>query len=191
MDVNCRSQGCRALHTDELPHNCVFVQAALCKQKTRFVKIVVDRSGGNSVVFQIFCDCDDEGLTINNCGRWGFRLCEASDCEHFENLVLIVLGKCAKEEESGGNPSLAVLRKFCGKCSSKMFTGWPRMQRMTQRGTSRALGQWWSVGRCHCRSPVLFNEVQWNAAAACNAIARQKCNKGGFQASKKQQLGNT
>ena len=84
MDVNCRSQSCRALHTDELPHNCVFVQAALCKQKTRFVKIVVDRSGGNSVVFQIFCDCDDEGLTINNCGRWGFRLCEASDCEHFE-----------------------------------------------------------------------------------------------------------
>lgn len=26
---------------------------------------------------------------------------EASDCEHFENLVLIVLGKCAKEERSG------------------------------------------------------------------------------------------
>ena len=89
MDVNCRSQSCRALHTDELPHNCVFVQAALCKQKTRFVKIVLDRS----VVFQIFCDCDDEGLTINNCGRWGFRL--------WAFLVLIVLGKCAKEERSG------------------------------------------------------------------------------------------
>ena len=176
------ARSCRALHTDELPHNCVFVQAALCKQKTRFVKIVGDRSGGNSVVFQIFCDCDDEGLTINNCGRWGFRLWA------FWKLSFDCSGKMRQGRKVW---CLAVLRKFCGKCSSKMFTGWPRMQRMTQRGTSRALGQWWSVGRCHCRSPVLFNEVQWNAAAACNAIARQKCNKGGFQASKKQQLGNT